>query len=294
MHALTKVLLATDFSTASDNALDHAAVLAAGEGATLHVLHAQVLHPETDGDFPEAARYHDLLERFAHDELAKIEPKRELPVVRKSIRSVAAAPAIVDYAESEEMELIVLGTHGRSDLPHMLVGSVAEQVVRMAQIPVLVVGRDRNHRLRGPHYEKVLVGIDFSDRSREAAESAAELISRHGGQLILVHVIDKVPHPAYFLSGKDSVLDLFPDLPQRARAALEKLRDEIGVKDAEIIVAEGRAYKKIVEIARQQDADLAVVGSSGFGGVEHFLLGSVAGKVLRFSACPVLVTPHPE
>ena len=93
MNRLNKILLATDFSKTSDNALDHAAIIAAKNDAPLHVLHVHVLLQDVHGEkgFPERDRYQEVLDRFATEGLVKLRPQFGVPVEKKTIRDVSAA-----------------------------------------------------------------------------------------------------------------------------------------------------------------------------------------------------------
>jgi nucleotide-binding universal stress UspA family protein len=154
MLTLTHVLVATDFEAASANALAYGRELARRFGATLHVLHVAedvAAHVAIAAGLP----YHvgrlqaelEVAERQRLEALVTEQDRREL--VAKLVQRVSAAPApeIVAYAESEKIDLIVLGTHGRGAFGHLFLGSVAERVVRMAPCPVLTVRRSEREFL---------------------------------------------------------------------------------------------------------------------------------------------------
>jgi nucleotide-binding universal stress UspA family protein len=146
MITLKNILVATDFSEPSDAALTYGRALARNFGATLHVVHVvdnvptfvygaeayAVSMPELQQELDDSARKQlaDLL--VDNDQ----QPMAVRPVV---IASHAPAAAIVDYAGRERIDLIVAGTHGRGGVAHLLMGSVAERVVRTAPCPVLTV-----------------------------------------------------------------------------------------------------------------------------------------------------------
>jgi nucleotide-binding universal stress UspA family protein len=137
MIALKNVLVAVDFGEASEAALVYARNFARNFGARLHVLHVlenTFLRPMANDPYVvETATTRQLLDRLTDDDR---ETLRALPVIRKSD---APADEIVRYAKDEHIDLIVLGTHGRKAMAHLLVGSVAERVVRTAPCPVLTV-----------------------------------------------------------------------------------------------------------------------------------------------------------
>ena len=145
MILIKNVLVATDFSEPSDAALNYGRELARTFTATLHVLHVadnvtfqygvegySTMLPELQQDVEEAAR----------KQLARLiteEDRTALGAQAVVITAVAKAAAIVRYASEHRMDLIVMGTHGRGAVSHLLMGSVAEHVVRTATCPVLTV-----------------------------------------------------------------------------------------------------------------------------------------------------------
>lgn len=147
MLAIKNILVATDFSECSDAALMYARALAGQFGARLRVLHNVEFRGAVDvagmGVFSTSSP--DLLAELENDARNRLnallsDSDRELlgaePVL---CEGAPAAEAIVDYAASQNIDLIVLGTHGRRGLSHLLLGSVAEHVVRSAPCPVLTV-----------------------------------------------------------------------------------------------------------------------------------------------------------
>ena len=155
MILLKKILVATDFGEASDSALNYGRDLARTYGATLHVLHvaenlvaryanveALALLPQLQADIDEAAR-----KRMA--ELVTDEDRTMLHAKPVVLAAFGTAEAIVEYAKAYNVDVIVMGTHGRGGFSHLLMGSVAERVVRTAPCPVLTV-RHPEHEFLAP------------------------------------------------------------------------------------------------------------------------------------------------
>jgi nucleotide-binding universal stress UspA family protein len=146
MISIKNILVATDFSEPSDAALTYGRALARNFEATLHVVHvvgnlSGVVYggegyvaslPELQQEIEDAARKQ-------LDDLLVDSDERPLPTRRMLITSNAPGLAIVQYAAREHIDLIVTGTHGRGGVAHLLMGSVAERVVRTAPCPVLTV-----------------------------------------------------------------------------------------------------------------------------------------------------------
>src|SRR5262245_17944182 len=133
-----KILVPVDFSECSEVALDWATVLARDTGAALVIIHVETVPLTTGGGeyiyaIPEPPTQ-ELLER-----LNKVLPKDpNIPVIHRLLAG-DAADAIIRTADSENVDMIVMGTHGRRGITRLLMGSVAEAVVRRASCPVLTV-----------------------------------------------------------------------------------------------------------------------------------------------------------
>jgi nucleotide-binding universal stress UspA family protein len=152
MIALKNILVATDFGEAADAALRYGRALARNFHATLHVLNVvDDVYVRTGGDWAVAALpglQHDVETnaRARLDALLVDNDPVPLPVKPVIITSSATATAIVDYARANNIDLIVAGTHGRRGVAHLLMGSVAERLVRTALCPVLTCGTPGTRR----------------------------------------------------------------------------------------------------------------------------------------------------
>jgi nucleotide-binding universal stress UspA family protein len=150
MIALKSILVATDFSEPSDSALAYGRALARTFGATLHVLHvADDVYMRLGGDayvtvLPELQKEVEAAAQKQLDALLIDNDPNPIEVRKAVVASSATAACIVQYARDEHVNLIVVGTHGRGAMAHLLMGSVAERVVRTAPCPVLTV-RQHEH-----------------------------------------------------------------------------------------------------------------------------------------------------
>jgi len=145
MIALKRILVATDFGEASGVALDRAEALASAFDAQLHLLHVvdEPLHDPWAG-YTTAADFANLIERLQEQARRRLEGERSrkgIPAERLVLATTWGDPAdeILEYAARHEIDLIVCGTHGRRGWNHLVMGSVAERVVRLARCPVLTV-----------------------------------------------------------------------------------------------------------------------------------------------------------
>jgi nucleotide-binding universal stress UspA family protein len=143
--SLQNILLATDFSEPSAAALEYAKSLALKFGGCIHVLHVLedlAAHAWTTEVYVAALPgVHEEMERQARERLDGMFPREERDKyrVRTELRTGSPFVEVVRYARDEKIDLIVMGTHGRGPIAHMLLGSVAERVVRKAPCPVLTV-----------------------------------------------------------------------------------------------------------------------------------------------------------
>lgn len=290
MQDVKHILVATDFSRTSERAVQVAARLARHHRARVTLLHAfdamplspLVSYPTalwTGTDFATVARQESdkLLVETRQAHLEDV-PDVELVAVAHNSASVA----ITDHAREVGAELIILGTHGRTGLANLLLGSVAAQVLRHASCSVLAV---RPTIVAAEFPKRILVTTDFSPAATAALEAAAHLARRFdGASLTLVHVYETMSkpftdHPAY---------RAYADVDSELRAALSKLGNEHLTADVstELLVGESAA-NAIVEYAKNNQFDLITVATHGRTGLSRLLLGSVAEKVTRLAACPV-------
>jgi|SRR5690349_13655631 nucleotide-binding universal stress UspA family protein len=155
MIRIKNVLVATDFSEPSAAALDYGREVARTYGATLHVLHVvEDLRWRYATDMAPAALVgvQEDVEASAASRLNALvtdEDRRQLRAHTVALTAIVPSEAIVQYAKTEGVDVIVMGTHGRNGLAHLFMGSVAERVVRLAPCPVLTV-RSPQHEFIGP------------------------------------------------------------------------------------------------------------------------------------------------
>jgi nucleotide-binding universal stress UspA family protein len=295
MLSIDDLLVARDFSSVSDRAVRYALDMAARTGATLHVLYAEVLHEADSDDETDRSPAHDL-DTF-RTELKEVgavsaEALDAVSVKEETRRDVSAGPAILSYAAEADVDLISLGTHGRRGPSRILLGSVAEEVVRRADRPVLTVrGEGEDRPAPSPEaVERILVPVDFSDYSRDALRAAKEWATLYGATVDTLHVIAETLHPAYYVGGVESIYDMHPDIEQTIQDRLDTFVAETDGPEVEVRtnVRVGNAAPDIVEFVDENGIDLVTMSTHGRTGLDRFLLGSVAEKVVRHVQCPVI------
>lgn len=298
-----RILMPTDFSTCANHALTHAITLARRFGAELHFLHVTVMYevdPTPMGEvFPGYEELHLRREEVTGRQMKQLLEKshgEELSVVEAQVRGFSAAPTILDYIVDHGIDLVVLGTHGRRGLRRFVLGSVSEEVVRASPCPVLTV-RDEEEVERFHEMQRIVVPFDFSADSRQALDTARELAAMYGAQVDLVYVVEppfytqlEVPLGRYTFEfdREKFALDM--------KAEMTKLIDDLDDAGPRVEghVVDGFVAPTLIEFAETSGADLILIASHGLGGLERFLLGSVATKVVRSASCPVLTLRHPS
>lgn len=276
---MQRILVPTDFSPHADAALSHAVRFARAFGAEVHLLNVQVPYGPTSpliDEFPDEAE--------ARRELMML-PTGDVEDVRSVRRGITVGPTVIEYAEDHDVDLIVMGSHGRRGVPRLLLGSVAEDVLRATTRPVLVVHAEAAGDPDSLTYDRILVPVDFSPMTDQQLRVARILARRFSARLELVHSIDPPTMPDFYMPAGTLVLDMknvTETVDERLEALADTLRDEIEVT-THILV--GRAVREIAE--RAAHADLLVMPTQGLSGLDRALLGSVAEGVLRRTDCPV-------
>jgi nucleotide-binding universal stress UspA family protein len=280
--ALKKVLYLTDFSASSEAALPFALAMARKHSGSIEVLH--VLTPV----IPESCR--DVLkadEELADAEMTKIRSQITGILCEMTMAQGEGLWEAIERAIREHgVDLLVAGTHGRTGVPKLVLGSVAEEVFRRSPVPVLTVGPSVR-RTAPVQFNRVLLATDFSSESEAAAPYALAFAAEKKSQLTLLHAMPKAEvrapggQKAFDASVAEVVNRLYQLLPGNP-----KLWSPV-----EVAVEFGEAADCIVEGARQQQADLIVLGvrnaAGHLSGATH-LERAIAHKVVIHAPCPVL------
>jgi len=300
MVKIDKILCPIDFSKCSRVALNNALEIAKVLGAELHLFHAILLYEDDsyrpDDRLPDNIVSYELIEEISNQKLTSIaDDHREeaFKIVTASSRAFSATEEILNYADDHEIDLIIMGTHGRTAISHLLLGSVAERVIRMAKCPVMTFRKES----KSPgSLKKILVPTDFSDYSKLALKYALELAERFSSRITLFHAFEQQIHPSFYASGMTSIFEIDSQLKQRATEAMEDFRNQFAKPDiaTDYALAEGAAYREIVDYAKKEDFDLLVIATHGLRGLEHFLIGSTTEKVIRHAEIPVLTVKRRE
>jgi nucleotide-binding universal stress UspA family protein len=286
MPTFSKILVATDCGPSSECAVRWAAALAARSRACLTVLHA-IEGAAYAFPFPPSPQLDDEA-RMRLDSLVAGLTARGLRadwVLREGL----AADEICAAALDARVDLVVVGSHGRSGLPRFVHGSVAERVVRLAPVPVLTVhSADEVKPGEGGPVRRILAPTDFSDASRRSVEAALKLAIDFDAVLTVLHVCE-LPVGLQYVT-EDVAKEVEAQARQKLDATLASVR--LLAPKAEGNLRRGNAWAGIVAAAEEHASDLIVVGTHGRRGLERAFLGSVAEKVVRLAPVPVLAVSH--
>lgn len=282
MSEIKRILYPTDFSRLSARALPHVSEIACKCGAEVTMLH--VLTPTSQPS-----------DHLAHHLQWMLETTPRLTdshfkVTAAVVEAKTADAGVLDFISDSEVDLTIMGTHGRSPLTHFFLGSVTERVLRHASCPVLTVGEESEERSQSAKYENILVGFDFSSDSASAARCAVFLANCFGARVQVLHVIEQESRPDYFDAWQDVFVRELPQITSKARELLCNALRQEGLEnvDACVRAAQGRAHQEIVRFASEHQADLLVLGAHGLGDEKDSPLGTNTERTIRTASLPVL------
>jgi nucleotide-binding universal stress UspA family protein len=283
------ILYLTDFSEPSEAALPFAATLARGYGAKVHALHVLIPAPYVYMTPGLTATAIDAAEETAQAEMQRLECRLAgLEHDALVERGIEVWPAVRQAIENDAVDLIVLGTHGRTGAEKLLLGSVAEEIFRRSPVPVLTIGPGvRSSVQNGGQFHRALFATDFSSESLAGAPYAVSFAQQNRARLLLLFVM---PNPSPSNESEKKLFDL------SVAEAMHRLY-EIVPRDAhldptpEVGVEFGDPADRIVEAAKQRGADIIVIGvrsaASHLGAATH-LQRAIAHKIVAYAPCPVL------
>jgi nucleotide-binding universal stress UspA family protein len=285
MIHIKSIMVPVDFSDTSKKALNYGLSLALQFNARLVLAH---ITPFTTRG-AEEVQLRDLIPIDCRDAL-------DFEIV---VKSGEVRNEILEIVNEQEIDLVVMGTHGRPYFERLLLGSVTERMLRQLHIPVLTVSHlDPDKEIVKPGtvpFEQILYATDLAEGSEAGLELSVRLARGLDARLTVAHVIQ--PFDAVF-RGMESAAYL-PEVVAEARAQVgEKLARSIArASDGSVpittAVVEGIPYEAISRVAADVKADLIVINLQGKGMLERALLGSTAERVIRTAAVPVLSLPLP-
>jgi nucleotide-binding universal stress UspA family protein len=301
MAKIERILCPVDFSESSHHALAYATAMASWYGARVTTLHVHtlgvppwVLASETGFSGAEA-------QRLSADHRAQLTTELQRFAATAGTRDADVivdegdepAAAIVRASESMHADVIVLGTHGRSGVARIVLGSVTEQVLHLARCPVLAVPPRAGTAAAIPRlFGHILVATDFSDAAAAGLTYGLSLAQEANSRLTLLHVVEPPPlrdedEWAARSAGVPSVLEAMKASATRQLAAAIPVSARDWCRVTERLEV-GRPHREILRVAAEQGVGLVVLGAHGYGVLERVFFGSTAQHVVRRATCPVL------
>ena len=283
-----KILFATDFTAADRGAFRHSCNFARAWKAKLLIVHvntstASEASEETEASEPasivssKGIQIHPIDADINHEHIT---------------RSGDPVDIILEIGKEHDVDLIVLGTHGRKGVKRMFQGSVAESVIRSANCPVLTLRQSDSDEATPPskNKPKILVPIDFSVYSYAALDFASSIALALDAAITILHVDDSDD------SSPTSSSDETKPMSEQRKTLWEQLK-QFKPRESEIRfghkILGSPATKQIAQYARDNQYDYIVLGTHGRSGIGRALMGSVTEQVVRNADCPV-VTVKPS
>jgi nucleotide-binding universal stress UspA family protein len=279
------IMLATDFSERSDRALRRATLIARRAGARVTLVHV------VDDDQPR--RVLDAAQQSALELLnEQVETLRDVDGIQGTARVAlgTAFDGILQAAQAESPDLLVIGPHRRRLLRDMFLGTTAERTIRQSPCPVLMVNAPPI-----ADYRHVLLSTDLSEGSRRALEIAFRLEIAPQAALSLVFVFDAplLRLAMHYTVPEDERAHYLRDERREAALKLAQFRATLSVGQIDCVLRYDKTTvaNEILCAAAELSADLIVIGTRGASGFTKLVLGSVAEEVLRRTTRDVLVVP---
>ncbi len=296
--SVKNVLFATDFSATSEAALPYAAAICRRFGSTLHIVHvlsdASLLLVTGGVDYVSMGTIYEDAHTEAKEKLDEIASRLEGIPQRSYVRHGQVWRSLNGIIEDNQVDMIVVGTHGRTGLGKLLLGSVAEDILRHAPCPVLTVGPKVSGHARLPAFpqkghdlaplelelQQIVLATDFDQSAARIAQRAVKLAEEFRARLTLLHVIEDYTQlgsrPGPMEDGVRRLQALIP-----ADAALQY--------PPETVLEFGPPAERILKVALERDADMIILGARSAADIgSTHLPWSSAHHVIAQAHCPVL------
>jgi nucleotide-binding universal stress UspA family protein len=293
---INRVIVPLDGSDTSEAALPHAIRLARTLGTPIVLVH--VIDTSRIYDTHAIALLPDRMEMERY--LGDVAVRQGIEsIVEIEVRYGTPAFELAQLAELYPLGLFVMSTHGRSGLSRVVMGSVADQIVRAGKTPVVVVRAEAVEPPRDT-YQNLLVTLDGSDLANQALPPAVDLARRSGATLHLLRVVDPLDvtmaaeyPPDATWRHPDEADQITNDRVSVAQDELDRMAASLRDRglDVRTLVRVGQAASEILRATLETEADLVVMASHGRGGLRRLLMGSVTTSVIQSAMVPLLVAP---
>ena len=296
MHrSIDSILVPTDGSDGAETGARHAIGLAADVEADLHtlsVVDALEVNPtlsSVDDEDPKS--------QFEASATRAVESVAELArphldgEITTAVEWGRPFRRITEYATSLDVDLIVMGTHGRSGLTRLVLGSVAEKVLRTTDVPTILVPPEATVDGVDIDYAELLVPTDGSEAAEVAVDWGLTLAELSGGTLHTLYSVDTSR-----FAGEGEMIGVYDALEQTGESALDSVRQQAHEASVDVTatIGTGPPARVIRSYCGDHDIDLIVMGTHGRSGIERYLIGSVTESVVRHAQIPICCIPMTE
>lgn len=295
-----KILVPLDGSEIAEVALPYAEELAGRLGSEITLI--SVSHSAEEQD-------QQMFQSYIQKTVESMRERAERYFERPSERAIEVnsailvgnpAEKIVDYADSGDIDLIVMATHGRSGISRWALGSVADKVLRATERPVVLVRAQNAHPYmhKKDILSKMLVPLDGSKEGEAVIPYIEELVSKLGGEIIFFQVLALAYH--VHISGDAAVQVPYTEkemepLKMSAQSYLKKMGSKLKERGipTKYEVKVGAAGYEIIKLADEINADLVAMSTHGRSGIGRLVFGSITERVVRSGNTPVLLVRSP-
>ncbi|SIR75942.1 universal stress protein [Natronorubrum thiooxidans] len=284
----TTILVPTDGSAGAEATIDHALDLGRTYEAEIHSLYVV----ETGGT-PAGLAADDREELYAPSErrgreaTIRITDEAEAHDLRaaREVREGVPHRTILEYVDEQAVDMIIMGTHGRTGADRARLGSTTERVLALSDVPVLSVRLTDDGDAPAPTYDRIVIPTDGSDAAERAAENALEIADKYDADVHTVYVIDTTTYDL-----EDAPRSIIGLLKEGGKHATETVAEMARDRQLDVTtdVRRGVPAEELLEYVSSVDVDLIAMGTRGRAVGSGRLLGSTTARVVRRSSVPVL------
>jgi len=286
-----RILIPTDGSEGTEQAVARAVGIAQTFGSDVHVLYVVDTRPYSGIDLADEEALEQAAIQAGRKAITEIRERVDESGIDLTQATRTGVPhvEILEYTDANEIDLVVMGTHGRTGAELAALGSTTERVLRGVDIPVLTTnltgGPDDSDAAGYTAYDDILVPTDGSDTAGRAAEHALRFAEQYGATIHALYVVD-----TSVFNGEDaprSVLGPLREGGQNAVTEIKAMASEVNIPVSTHLV-EGKPAERILDSASEIDADLITMGRRGRTGLPEVPLGRTTERVVRRAETPVL------
>jgi nucleotide-binding universal stress UspA family protein len=298
MRPFKHILCPVDFSDFSRRAVRVARGLGKDFEAQVHLFHVLDIRAFSPAEAALAPKIDAANRRRVEEQMVRLAREEGLSPDQVEISEGLPHKAIVAKAQESPADLVVMGTHGISGFERLLLGSVTEKVLHQVDIPLLAVSQNVPDSLLategGRRFGSILVATDLGADALQTVEYALSLGMKYNSKVLILHV---VPPPMAFFGPMEAPwlggVEIEKVSERLTRDSLKRLEELIPEKlreacEPELMVREGAPSATILDLARERQAELVVMGAHGHGKSDLGWVGSTCHRVMRAAKSPVL------